>query len=109
MITFKDPTAQLVFQGDGAVAATLQDFQNGDSVDLQSLVYSAGLALSVQNGAVRISQGGLSVADFKLTGSPAAYSVDQFSLAADASGGTLLQTTHIVKADPDFDAAYYLA
>jgi hypothetical protein len=108
-ITFKDPTAQLVFQGDGAVAATLQDFQNGDSVDLQSLVYSAGLALSVQDGAVHISQGGLVMADFKLTGNPAAYSVDQFSLAADASGGTLLQTTHSVKADPDFDAAYYLA
>jgi len=108
-ITFKDPTAQLVFQGTGTVGATLQDFQAGDSVDLQGLVYNGSLALSLQDGAVHVSQAGVAVANFKLTGNPASYSIDQFSLAADATGGTLLQTTHAVASDPDFDAAYYLA
>lgn len=106
-ITFKDSTGQLVFQGSGVTGATLQDFQSGDSVDLQGLAYGAGLALSLAGGTVQINQGGLTVGSFKLAGSPFAYSADQFSLAADPSGGTLLRTTHVLT--PDFDAAYYLA
>ncbi len=106
-VTFKDPTAQIVFQGSGAVGATLQDFQNGDSIDLQGLSYSSGLAIGFAGGTVQVNQGGLPMASFKLTGGAAAYGVDQFSLADDQSGGTLLRTTHIL--NPDFDASYYLA
>ena len=106
-ITFKDATAQVVFQGSGAVGATLQGFQNGDSVDLQGLAYDASLTLGLAGGTVQVSQGGVPMGSFKLAGSASGYSVDQFSLAADQSGGTLLQTTHVL--NPDFDAAYYLA
>ncbi len=106
-VTFKDPAAHLVFQGTGAVGATLQDFQNGDSVDLQGVTYNASLTISFLGGAISVNQGGVAVGSFKLTGGTAAYNLDQFSLAADPSGGTLLQTTHSL--NPDFDAAFYLA
>ncbi len=108
-ITLKDPTAKLVFQGAGAVGATLQDFQAGDTIDLQGLAYGDTLAISFLGGALHINQGGLSVATFQLTGGPASYGADQFSLVADGTGGTLLQTTHVLNPEPDFDAAYYLA
>ncbi len=108
-ISLKDATARLVFQGIGAVGATLQDFQAGDTVDLQGLAYGPTLAVSFLGGAVHVNQGGASVGIFQLTGGPASYGADQFSLAADGAGGTLLQTTHILNTDPDFDAAYYLA
>jgi len=106
-ITFKDPTAQLVFQGSGAVGATLNGFRSGDTIDLQGLANSSSLALSLVNGALHVDQGGVSVGNFQLTGGVGAYSVDQFSLAADPSGGTLLQTTHAL--DPLFDSSFYLA
>jgi len=106
-ITFTDPTAQLVFQGSGAVGATLKGFQSGNSIDLQGLTYSNSLALSVVHGAVHVDQGGVTVGNFQLTGGVAAYSIDQFSLAADPSGGTLLRTTHAL--DPLFDSSFYLA
>jgi len=106
-ITFKDPTAQLVFQGSGAVGATLNGFQSGDTIDLQGLTYSSSLALSLVNGVLRVNQGGVSVGNFQLTGGVGAYSIDQFSLATDPSGGTLLQTTHTP--DPLFDSSFYLA
>ncbi len=106
-ITFKDATGQVVFQGGGATGATLQDFRIGDSVDLQGLAYSGGLTLGLAGGTLQVNQGGVSMGSFKLGSDAATYSVGQFSLATDQSGGTLLQTTHLL--DPDFDAAYYLA
>ena len=106
-ITFKDATGQVVFQGGGATGATLQGFQIGDSVDLQGLAYSAGLTLGLAGGTLQVNQGGVSMGSFKLGSDAATYSVGQFSLGDDQSGGTLLQTTHLL--DPDFDAAYYLA
>ena len=106
-ITLKDPAAHLVFQGNGVVGATLRDFQSGDTIDLQGLPFSDTLAISFLGGAIHINQGGLSIGTFQLTGGVAAYNVGQFSLAADDTGGTLLQTTHSMY--PDFDAAYYLA
>ncbi len=108
-ISLKDATAKLVFQGAGAVGATLQDFQAGDTVDLQGLAYDPTLAISFLGGAVHVNQGGLSVGTFQFTGGPASYGADQFSLTADGTGGTLLHTTHVLNTDPDFDAAYYLA
>ena len=108
-ITLKDPTAKLVFQGAGAVSATLQDFQAGDTVDLQGLAYSAGLAVSMAGSAVQVSQAGAAVARFTLSEQPAAYGAGQFSLTDDGAGGTLLHTTHVLNTEPDFDAAFYLA
>ena len=95
-ITLKDPTAKLVFQGAGAVGATLQDFQAGDTVDLQGLAYSNTLALSLIGGAVQVSQAGGAIATFQLTGGPASYTADQFSLTDNGTGGTLLHTTHVM-------------
>jgi len=112
-IAFLNPTAKLVFQGTGAVGANLQNFQNGDSVDIRGLSYNASLSISLQGGAVQLSQGSVLVGSFQLSGG--AYSADQFSLAADGAGGTLLRTTHRLSAPVyagpgrDFDAAYYLA
>ena len=108
-ITLKDPTAKLVFQGAGAVGATLQDFQAGDTVDLQGLAYSNTLALSLIGGAVQVSQASGAVATFQLTGGPASYTAEQFSLTDNGTGGTLLHTTHVMNPEPDFDAVYYLA
>ncbi len=112
-VTFKGPTAQLQFQGAGVASATLQDFQAGDSIDLQGLAYG-GSTISFLGGAVQVSQGGVLMGSFQLTGGLAPYGADQFSLAADRVGGTVLQTTHVQaapvpSAEPDFDAAYYLA
>ena len=95
-ITLQDSTARLVFQGDGAVGATLQGFQSGDTIDLQDLPYGDNLSVSFSDGAVHINRDGSAVGSFKLTERPAAYSSDQFSLTADEFGGTLLQTTHIL-------------
>ncbi len=106
-ITLMDPSAQIVFQGDGAVGATLRDFQSGDSIDLQGIPFSDALSISFLGGALQVNQGGLAVGTFKLVGGTSAYGLDQFSLADDTAGGTLLRTTHIL--NPDFDAAYYLA
>jgi len=112
-IAFMDPTAKLVFQGTGAVGASLQNFQNGDSIDIQGLSYNASLSISLQGDAVQISQGSVLVGNFHLAGG--AYSADQFSLSADSAGGTLLRTTHRLSAPVfagpgrDFDPAYYLA
>jgi len=112
-IAFQDPTAKLVFQGTGAVGATLRNFQNGDSVDIQGLSYSATVSISVQGDAVQVNQGSVRVGIFRLLGG--SYSTGQFSLAADGKGGTLLRTTHPLNAPildgpgKDFDAAYYLA
>ena len=106
-ITFNDATAQVVFQASGAAGATLQDFQNGDSIDLQGITYGDNLTISLQSNTVHVNQAGLSVADFQLAGGVAGYSVDQFSLAADDFGGTVLRTTHVL--NPDFDAPFYLA
>ena len=113
VIAFMDPTAKLVFQGAGAVGANLQNFQNGDSVDVRGLSYNASLAVSLQGDAVQVSQGSVLVGSFHLSGG--AYTADQFSLAADGAGGTLLRTTHRLSAPVftgpgrDFDPAYYLA
>lgn len=113
VIAFMDPTARLVFQGAGAVGANLQNFQNGDSVDIRGLSYNASLSISLQGDAVQLSQGSVLVGNFHLLGGT--YSADQFSLAADGVGGTLLRTTHRLSAPVyagpgrDFDAAYYLA
>jgi len=112
-VAFMDPTAKLVFQGSGAVGATLQNFQNGDSVDIQGLSYNGSLSVSVQGDAVQVNQGSVLVGSFHLSGG--SYSADQFSLAADNSGGTLLRTTHRLSAPvfsgpgKDFNPAYYLA
>jgi len=112
-VVFMDPTAKLVFQGSGAVGANLQNFQNGDSVDIQGLSYNGSLSVSVQGDAVQVNQGSVLVGSFHLSGG--SYSADQFSLAADNSGGTLLRTTHRLSAPvfsgpgKDFDPAYYLA
>jgi hypothetical protein len=116
-VAFLDPTARLVFQGSAgpsfALSATLRDFQNGDSIDLQGVPYGPGLSASLQGDAVQVSQGGTAVARFGLSGGT--YAADQFSLAADGAGGTLLRTTHrlgapsFAGAGRDFDAAYYLA
>lgn len=108
-VAFKGPAAQLVFQGGGVASATLQDFQAGDSIDLQGLTYGGDVALSFLGGAVQVSQGGALMGRFQLTGGPASYGVDQFSLAVDDLGGTVLRTTHVLNAQPDFDATYYLA
>jgi len=108
-VAFKGPAAKLVFQGGGTAGATLQDFQAGDSIDLQGLTYGSDVAVSFLGGALQVSQGGVTVGRFQLTGGPASYGVGQFSLAADDTGGTLLQTTHVLNPEPDFDAAYYLA
>jgi hypothetical protein len=113
IIAFLDPTARLVFGGGAAVGASLRDFQNGDSIDLQGLSYGPGLSISLQGNAVQVSGGGAVAARFGLSGGT--YAADQFSLAADGAGGTLLRTTHRlsapVSAGPgrDFDPAYYLA
>lgn len=112
-IAFMDPTAKLVFQGQGNVGANLLNFQNGDTVDIQGLSYNASLVVNIQGDAVQISQGSVRVGNFHLSGG--SYSIDQFSLAADGAGGTLLRTTHRLNAPilggpgRDFDAIYYLA
>lgn len=112
-VAFLDPVARLVFQGSGGVGATLRDFQNGDSIDLRGLSYGAGLSVGLQGDAVQVSQGSVTVGSFHLSGGT--YAADQFSLAADGAGGTLLRTTHRLSpaafAGPgrDFDAATYLA
>lgn len=108
-VAFNGPAAQLVFQGFDPVSATLQDFQAGDSIDLQGLAYGGDVALSFLGGVLQVSQGGVLMGRFQLTGGPASYGVDQFSLAEDDDGGTVLQTTHVLNAQPDFDAVYYLA
>ena len=105
-VTFTDPTAQLVFQGSGAAIATLKGFQSGDSIDLQGVTYGTDLAMSLQGTALRIDQAGVLVGKFQLTAGIAAYSIDQFSLAADPAGGTLLRTTHAM--DGLFDSSFYL-
>ncbi len=112
-IAFMDPTARLVFQGSGAVGATLQNFQNGDSIDIQGLAYNASLSVSLQGDAVQVKQGSVLVGNFHLLGGT--YGTGQFSLAGDGAGGTLLRTTHRLNppvfagAGRDFDPAYYLA
>lgn len=111
-VAFLDPTARLVFGGGGTVGATLRDFQYGDSIDLQGLAYGPGLSVAVQGDAVQVSRGGAVAGRFRLSGG--AYAADQFSLASDGAGGTLLRTTHRLSAPVagpgrDFDAAYYLA
>jgi len=108
-VAFKGSGAQLQFQGFDPASATLQDFQDGDSIDLQGVTYGGDVALSFLGGAVQISQGGVLMGRFQLTGGPASYGADQFSLADDGNGGTVLATTHVLNAEPDFDAAYYLA
>ena len=108
-IAFNGAGAQLQFQSPGVVSATLQDFRAGDSIDLQGLAYGGDVALSFLGGALQVSQGGVLVGRFQLTGGPASYGVGQFSLADDGAGGTLLSTTHVLNNYPDFDAAYYLA
>ena len=108
-IAFNGAGAQLQFQSPGAVSATLQDFRAGDSIDLQGLAYGGDVALSFLGGALQVSQGGVLVGRFQLTGGPASYGADQFSLADDGNGGTVLTTTHVLNAEPDFDATYYLA
>ena len=108
-VAFKGAGAQLQFQGPGVASATLQDFRAGDTIDLQGVTYAGGAALSLLGGAVQVSQGGVVMGNFQLAGGPASYGVNQFSLADDGSGGTLLATTHVLNAEPDFDAAYYLA
>jgi len=116
-IAFLDPTARLAFAGaagiSATISATLRDFQNGDSIDLQGLSYGPGLSISLQGNAVQVSQGGAVAARFGLGNGT--YAAGQFSLAADGAGGTLLRTTHRlsapVSAGPgrDFDPAYYLS
>jgi len=106
-VTFTDPTAQLVFQGSGAAGATLKGFQSGDSIDLQGVTYSSSLVMSLQGTALHIDQGGVSVGNFQLAAGVAAYSIDQFSLAADPAGGTLIRTTHAM--DALFNSSFYLA
>ena len=112
-VAFLDPTARLAFTGAAGIGATLRDFQNGDSIDLQGLSYSPNLSISLQGGAVQVSQGGALAARFGLSGGT--YAADQFSLAADGAGGTMLRTTHRLSAPAsagpgrDFDPAYYLA
>ena len=108
-IAFNGAGAQLQFQSPGAVSATLQDFRAGDSIDLQGLAYGGDVALSFLGGALQVSQGGALVGRFQFTGGPASYGADQFTLADDGNGGTMLTTTHVLNAQPDFDAAYYLA
>lgn len=108
-VAFNGAGAQLQFQSPGPVSATLQDFRAGDSIDLQGLAYGGDVALSFLGGALQVSQGGALVGRFQLTGGPASYGADQFSLADDGNGGTVLTTTHVLNAYPDFDAAYYLA
>ncbi len=108
-IAFNGAGAQLQFQSPGAVSATLQDFRAGDSIDLQGLTYGGDVALSFLGGALQVSQGGAMVGRFQLTGGPASYGANQFSLADDGNGGTVLTTTHVLNTYPDFDAAYYLA
>ena len=108
-VAFKGAGAQLQFQGFGVASATLEDFQAGDSIDLQGLTYGGDVALSFLGGALQVSQGGVLMGRFQLTGGPASYGADQFSLVADDLGGTVLRTTHVLNAEPDFDAAYYLA
>jgi len=105
-VAFKDATAKLVFQGSGVVGATMKDFQNGDTIDLQGLSYNASLSVRVQGGAVQVKQGSVLVGNFQLTGGSTAYTTGQFSLAADKSSGTMLRITQGLNAD--FDAAYYL-
>ena len=116
-VAFLDPTARLVFGGgpgtSATISATLRDFQNGDSIDLQGLAYGPGLSVSLAGGAVQVSAGGAVAARFVLAGG--AYAAGEFSLAADGAGGTLLRTTHRLSAPVlagpgrDFDAAWYLA
>jgi len=112
-VAFMDPTARLVFQGMGVAGANLQDFQNGNSVDLQGLAYNASLSVRIQGDTVQVNAGNALVGTFHLSGG--SYSADQFSLAADGAGGTLLRTTHPLNAPAtggpgkDFDAVYYLA
>ena len=107
-VAFKGAGAQIQFQSPGTASATLQDFRAGDSIDLQGVTYG-GSAISFAGGVVQVSQGGALVGSFQLTGGPASYGADQFSLADDGNGGTVLATTHVLNAEPDFDAAYYLA
>ncbi len=112
-IAFLDPTARLAFAGSTGISAALRDFQNGDSIDLQGLSYGPGLSLGLGGGAVQVSKGGAVAARFAL--GAGTYAADQFSLASDGAGGTLLRTTHRlsapVSAGPgrDFDPAYYLS
>ena len=107
-VAFKGAGAQLQFQSPGTASATLQDFRAGDSIDLQGVTYG-GSVISFVGGAVQVSQGGVLMGSFQLTGGPASYGANQFSLADDGNGGTVLATTHVLNAEPDFDAAYYLA
>ncbi len=112
-VAFLDPTARLAFVSGGAVGATLRDFQNGDSIDLQGLSYSSSLSISLQGSVVQVSQNGVVAGSFRLLGGT--YAADQFSLTADGAGGTLLRTTHRLSAPVfagpgrDFDPAYYLS
>ncbi len=108
-VAFNGAGAQLQFQSPGIASATLQDFRAGDSIDLQGVTYGSDVALSFLGGALQVSQGGVLMGRFQLTGGPASYGADQFSLADDGNGGTVLATTHVLNAEPDFDAAYYLA
>ena len=71
-VVFMDPTAKLVFQGSGAVGANLQNFQNGDSVDIQGLSYNGSLSVSVQGDAVQVNQGSVLVGSFHLRAAPTA-------------------------------------
>lgn len=112
-VAFLDPTARLAFAGSAGVSATLRDFQNGDSIDLQGLAYGPGLSVSLAGNAVQVSAGSAVAARFVLAGGT--YAAGEFSLAADGAGGTLLRTTHRLNAPVlagpgrDFDAAWYLA
>ena len=116
-VAFLDPTARLVFGGgpgtSTSISATLRDFQNGDSIDLQGLAYGPGLSVGLAGGAVQVSAGGTVAARFVLSGGT--YAAGEFSLVADGAGGTLLRTTHRLSAPVlagpgrDFDAAWYLA
>ena len=107
-VAFKGAGAQIQFQGPGPASATLQDFRAGDTIDLQGVTFG-GSTIGFVGGAVQVSQGGVLMGSFQLTGGPASYGADQFSLADDGNGGTVLATTHALNAEPDFDAAYYLA
>ncbi len=116
-VAFLDPTARLVFAGGSSpgsgMSATLQGFQNGDSIDMQGLAYGPGLSVALQGGAVQVSQGGAVAGSFRLSGGT--YAAGEFSLASNGAGGTLLRTRHRlsapVSAGParDFDPAYYLS
>ena len=112
-VAFGGGANRLAFGSAGFDSAMLQGFRYGDTVDLGGLAYGPALALSLQGSTLSVTRGATTVASFGLQGT--GYGANQFELASDGAGGTLLTTqyrpTTPVWSGPgaDFDPAWYLA